>query len=113
MMHNHKHKNNNNNNAPKKAAEVVRPTSIEVGESISVKEFAAQLGREASEIIKKLFMLGKMVTINQEIDHETAELVALDLQIANVKGTVRLKADPTEVPEVEDDPALRYPDRLL
>ncbi|MCD2435494.1 translation initiation factor IF-2 [Acidaminococcus sp. NSJ-142] len=107
MMHNHKHKNNNNNNAPKKAAEVVRPTSIEVGESISVKEFAAQLGREASEIIKKLFMLGKMVTINQEIDHETAELVALDYN-CEVKEPPP-EADPTEVPEVEDDPALRVP----
>ena len=72
-----------------------------------MKEFAAQLGREASEIIKKLFMLGKMVTINQEIDHETAELVALDYN-CEVKEPPP-EADPTEVPEVEDDPALRVP----
>ena len=65
------------------------------------------MGREASEIIKKLFMLGKMVTINQEIDHETAELVALDYN-CEVKEPPP-EADPTEVPEVEDDPALRVP----
>ncbi len=108
MMKNHKHKNNNNRNAaPAKKAEVVRPTSIEVGESISVKDFAKLLCRDVNEVIKKLFMLGKMVTINQEIDHETAELVGMDFN-CEIKEPPP-EADPTEVPEVEDDPALRVP----
>lgn len=109
MMKNHKHKNNNNNRnaAPAKKAEVVRPTSIEVGESISVKDFAKLLCRDVNEVIKKLFMLGKMVTINQEIDHETAELVGMDFN-CEIKEPPP-EADPTEVPEVEDDPALRVP----
>lgn len=110
MMKNHKHKNNNNNRnaAPaKKPAEVVRPTSIEVGESISVKDFAKLLCRDVNEVIKKLFMLGKMVTINQEIDHETAELVGMDFN-CEIKEPPP-EEDPTEVPEVEDDPALRVP----
>ena len=110
MMKNHKHKNNNNSNrnaAPARKAEVVRPTSIEVGESISVKDFAKLLCRDVNEVIKKLFMLGKMVTINQEIDHETAELVGMDFN-CEIKEPPP-EADPTEVPEVEDDPALRVP----
>lgn len=110
MMKNHKHKNNNNNNrnaAPARKAEVVRPTSVEVGESISVKDFAKLLCRDVNEVIKKLFMLGKMVTINQEIDHETAELVGMDFN-CEIKEPPP-EADPTEVPEVEDDPALRVP----
>ena len=89
MMKNHKHKNNNNNNrnaAPARKTEVVRPTSVEVGESISVKDFAKLLCRDVNEVIKKLFMLGKMVTINQEIDHETAELDGHGLQLRN-QGT--------------------------
>ena len=109
MMKNHKHKNNNSNRnaAPARKAEVVRPTSIEVGESISVKDFAKLLCRDVNEVIKKLFMLGKMVTINQEIDHETAELVGMDFN-CEIKEPPP-EADPTEVPEVEDDPALRVP----
>ena len=109
MMKNHKHRNNNTNThtAPAKKAEVVRPTSIEVGESISVKDFAKLLCRDVNEVIKKLFMLGKMVTINQEIDHETAELVGMDFN-CEIKEPPP-EADPTEVPEVEDDPALRVP----
>lgn len=107
MMKNRKHKNNNRNAAPAKKAEVVRPASIEVGESISVKDFAKLLCRDVNEVIKKLFMLGKMVTINQEIDHETAELVGMDFN-CEIKEPPP-EADPTEVPEVEDDPALRVP----
>ena len=109
MIKSHKqHKPNNAGaQAPKKQAEVVRPTSIEVGESISVKDFAKLLCRDVNEVIKKLFMLGKMVTINQEIDHETAELVGMDFN-CEIKEPPP-EADPTEVPEVEDDPALRKP----
>lgn len=109
MMKNHKHRNNNTNThtAPVKKVETVRPSSIEVGESISVKDFAKLLCRDVNEVIKKLFMLGKMVTINQEIDHETAELVGMDFN-CEIKEPPP-EADPTEVPEVEDDPALRVP----
>ncbi len=87
------------------AAPVVRPTSVEVGDSINVKTFANLLKREVSEVIKHLFLMGKMVTINQDIDHETAELVGMDFN-CEIKEPPP-EEDPTEVPEVEDDPALR------
>lgn len=49
----------------------VLPKEIEVSGPLQVGEFAKRLRKEASEIIKKLIMMGVMVTINQEIDVET------------------------------------------
>ena len=39
-----------------------------------------------SVIVKKLFMQGKIVTVNQEIDYETAEEIALEFDILCEKG---------------------------
>ena len=55
--------------------EVQKPTYVEIGETINVKDFANLLKREVSEVIKSLFMLGVIVTINQDIDFDTALLV--------------------------------------
>lgn len=53
------------------------PSSIEIMETISVSDLAKKMNLKASEIIGKLFSsYGQMVTINQTIDHETAELLA-------------------------------------
>ena len=53
------------------------PKSIEIMETISVSDLAKKMNLKASEIIGKLFSsYGQMVTINQSIDHETAELLA-------------------------------------
>ena len=48
---------------------------LEMEESINVQEFAKLIKREVNEVIKALFMLGMMVTINQDIDFETAQLI--------------------------------------
>ena len=110
LIRTRKHNKSRNYNAAKQvevqaAAPIVRPTSVEVGDSINVKTFAGLLKREVSEVIKHLFLMGKMVTINQDIDHETAELVGMDFN-CEIKEPPP-EEDPTEVPEVEDDPALR------
>ena len=55
--------------------EIVRPTYVEIGESINVQEFSKLIKREVNEVIKALFMLGVMVTINQDIDFDTAQLI--------------------------------------
>ena len=91
------------NNQP--AADIVRPTFVEIGESINVKEFATLIKREVSEVIKALFMLGMMVTINQDIDFETAQLIGEEFGVEI--GQKAPDEDPTEVPEVEDDPEKR------
>lgn len=99
-----------NNNAPRvqqPVAEVQKPTYVEIGETINVKDFATLLKREVSEVIKSLFMLGVVVTINQDIDFDTALLVGseFDVEVADLPP----EEDPTEIPEVEDDPAKRLP----
>ena len=92
---------------PVQQAPVVRPSRVEVGESINVKDFANLIKREVNEVIKALFMLGVMVTINQDIDFETAELVGTEFDVEVVP--LPPEEDPTEIPEVEDDPAKRVP----
>jgi translation initiation factor IF-2 len=66
---------------------VARPEPIKIEHAImttdmiSVKDLTEKLGKPAGEIIKKLFMLGIMATINNEIDYDTANLVAQEFGI--------------------------------
>ncbi|MFP8781718.1 translation initiation factor IF-2 [Planococcus plakortidis] len=64
---------------PKKEKEL--PSKITFSESLTVGELAKKLGREPSEIIKKLFMLGVMATINQELDKDAIELVCAEYDV--------------------------------
>lgn len=52
------------------------PKSIDIMENITVSDLAKKMNLKASDIISKLFKMGLMVTINQQIDHETAEIIA-------------------------------------
>jgi translation initiation factor IF-2 len=61
---------------PRKEKEL--PEKITFYESLTVAELAKKLGREPSEIIKKLFLLGVMATINQELDKDAIELICTD-----------------------------------
>lgn len=61
----------------KPIAPVVR--EIAVGESITVADFAQKLAIKGADVVKALFKMGVMVTINQVIDHDTAVLVAEEL----------------------------------
>src|SRR5690606_18610221 len=61
-----------------------RPTApivreIAIGDSIAVSELAQKLAMKGSEVVKALFKMGVMVTINQVIDHDTAVLVVEEL----------------------------------
>ncbi|MDU2065772.1 MAG: translation initiation factor IF-2 [Sporomusaceae bacterium] len=82
--------------------EIPKPTHILVGEQISVKNFASKCSREAGEIIKKLMGLGVMATINQEIDFDTAVLLGAEFGVT--VEALPPEVDPTETPEVIDDP---------
>ncbi|MCL1991983.1 MAG: translation initiation factor IF-2, partial [Spirochaetes bacterium] len=64
----------------KKIAHIANPVpkSIEIMEVISVAELARKMNIKASEIIQRLISMGQMVTINQQIDAETAEILASD-----------------------------------
>ncbi len=64
-------------------------TEIEIQDSITVKDLAAEMKKTTSDVIKKLLGYGIMATINQEIDFDTAFLVAGEFGIsAKKKETV-------------------------
>ncbi|ABS22701.1 translation initiation factor IF-2 [Bacillus cytotoxicus] len=70
------------NFAGKQQAQTVEtPDKITFSGTLTVGELANKLGKEPSEIIKKLFMLGIMATINQDLDKDTIELIASDYGI--------------------------------
>jgi len=54
---------------------------IVLPEKMTIKELAEKMKMQPSVLVKQLFMKGKMVTINQEIDFETAEEIALEYEI--------------------------------
>ncbi|HPZ15152.1 MAG TPA: translation initiation factor IF-2 [Sphaerochaeta sp.] len=51
------------------------PKSIDMMEVITISDLAKKMNLKASDIIAKLFKMGMMVTINQQIDYETAEII--------------------------------------
>ncbi len=53
-----------------------KQATIQVGDTITVSELALRLKATSAEVIKKLMMLGVMASVNQEIDFDTAYLVA-------------------------------------
>ncbi len=52
--------------------------TITLPEKMTIKEFADRMKVQASAIIKKLFLQGNIVTVNNEIDYATAEEIALE-----------------------------------
>lgn len=117
-----KPKNNNNNNnknrnnnrkgkqnaapvappAPKKEKEL--PEKITFSESLTVAELAKKLHREPSEIIKKLFLLGVMATINQELDKDAIELICTDYGV-EVEEEIKIDTTDLEVYFADDENA--------
>lgn len=71
----------------KQQAPVHKPEPVKIekavitSETITVKELSEKIGKPAAEIIKKLFILGIMATINQEIDFDACSLIAADYGI--------------------------------
>ncbi|RBP49183.1 translation initiation factor IF-2 [Arenicella xantha] len=58
-------------------APVVR--DVQIGETISVSDLAAQMSIKAAEVVKALFKMGTMVTINHTLDQDTAMLVVEEM----------------------------------
>ncbi|MGS0690238.1 translation initiation factor IF-2 [Shewanella sp. 0m-8] len=61
-----------------KPAAVVK-ADVSIGETVSVSELASKMSIKATEIIKQMMKMGSMVTINQVLDQETAQLVAEEM----------------------------------
>ena len=61
-------------------------TEITYSDGITVSELADKIKKNSSDVIKVLFMLGKMVTINSPLDDENVELVCMEYGIDAIKS---------------------------
>lgn len=64
---------------------IFKLTDIEIPETITVKDLAAEMKKTTAEVIKKLLGFGVMATINNEIDFDTAYLIAQEFGITATK----------------------------
>jgi len=99
-----KEKNNVNNNTEetKTAIENADIITIKIGDTITVKELAEKLKKTAADVIKKLMLMGTMVTVNQEIDFDTAAIVADEYGVKVEKEEV-INEEDILFDEEEDD----------
>lgn len=93
----------NNNFEPQRSVKV---TSVTYSDGITVAELAAKCHKNASEIIKILFMLSKMVTINSPLDPETVELVCLEFGIEPILEEAK-DENSLEDEEIDDPSSLK------
>jgi translation initiation factor IF-2 len=82
-----------------------RKKAITIGDRITVKELSETIGIQVAEIIKHLMKLGVLATINQELDYDTAALVASEFGIELEKKPTVSFEEMLVQEDVEDDPA--------
>ena len=78
-------KKKNQNQEERTKQKIFKLTDIEIPETITVKDLAAEMKKTTAEVIKKLLGFGVMATINQEIDFDTAYLIAQEFGITATK----------------------------
>ena len=96
--------------APQPMVQKELPEKITFYESLSVAELAKKLYREPSEVIKKLFMLGVMATINQELDKDAIELICADYGV-EVEEEIRI--DKTDLDTYFDETIVEVDENAL
>jgi len=83
---------------------------VEIPESISVLELAQKMAVKGNEVVKVLFNMGAMVTINQVIDQDTATLVVEEIgHVAKSVTDVALDEELLEDEKIEGDEEPRAP----
>jgi translation initiation factor IF-2 len=84
------------------------PKSIEIMEVISVSELAKKMNLKASDLIQKLMKMGMMVTINQQIDADTATILAsefgADVKIVSLYDETVIETESDEGAEMVPRP---------
>ena len=78
-------KRKNQNQEERTKQKIFQLTEIEIPETVTVKDLAADMKKATAEVIKKLLGYGIMATINQEIDFDTAYLIAQEFGITATK----------------------------
>lgn len=109
QQRNNRHKNNNKGGFKPHATKVEEEvTSITYSDSLSVNELAKKLNKNASDIIKILFLLGNMVTINTNLDDDTISLVCMEYNVEVIKEIIVEETDfENLVNEDEDEESLK------
>ena len=79
-----------------------KPLNVLIPDSISVSELAQRLKVTASEVIKRLMMMGVIATVNQELDYDTAFLIADELG-AKVTREVKVTIEERLFGDEEED----------
>ena len=106
QMQNNNRNNNfkKNNKKPATPAQPVKkvPVNVSIPDEIVVGELASRLKVTAAEVMKKLMLMGMMVTINQTIDYDTAYLVADEFG-ANITKEVVVTIEERLFDESEDN----------
>ena len=90
-------RNNNKGNKNSFTPRLEKVTEIYYTEGITVNELSDKINHSPSEIIKMLFMMNKMVTINTSLDDETVELICMDYDIECTKKEAK------EIDSLEDE----------
>ena len=98
--------------SPAQGTEEEKIKSITIPETLTIKELADLLKIQPTVIIKKLFMQGKMVTVNEEIDYDTAEEIAMDYDVLCEKE-VKVNVIEELLKDTEDPEESLRPVRLL
>ena len=89
---------------PKELKEKI--TAFDYSEGITVNELAEKINKSAAEIIKLLFMMGTMVTINTALDDDTVQLIAMEYEIEATQIEAPEPIDEYTLEDVEEeDPA--------
>ena len=78
-------KRKNQNQEERTKQKIFQLTEIEIPETVTVKDLAADMKKTTAEVIKKLLGYGIMATINQEIDFDTSYLIAQEFGITATK----------------------------
>ncbi len=81
-----------------------RSITITVPDEIVVSELASRLKATVAEVVKKAFMMGSMITANDTVDFDTAELIAMEFN-AKVEKEVVVTIEEKIIDDSEDDEA--------
>ena len=95
--------NTNKKNFTPRNEKRVEVKEITYSSQLTVQELAEKLNCNASEIIKLLFMMGTMVTINSTLDDETIELVCMEFNVECKKEIIIEESDFEEMISLEEE----------
>ncbi|MGE5379628.1 MAG: translation initiation factor IF-2, partial [Methylocystaceae bacterium] len=85
------------------------PEFITILDQITVRELAEQLNKNPAELVKKLFNLGIMATVNQDIEYEVAEILASEYDVRVERGQTEEERLMEDIVDANEDLKARPP----